>query len=635
MSGITGILNLDGAPVEKRLLRRMTDSLRDRGPDAREVWLDGAVGFGHALLRTTAESADERQPCNLDRRVWITADARLDGQADLSRKLGSRRSSALQSANDAQLILHAYHAWGEACVEHLLGDFAFAIWDGRARRLFCARDHFGVKPFYYAHVGRTFVFSNTLDCIRLHPAVSDELNELAIGDFLLFGSNQEPATTCFADVARLAPAHCLICAEGSARARRYWTLPAEGRIRYRRSQDYVDHFKEVLRAAVGDRLRTNRAGVWMSGGLDSTSIAAVAREILSGRGVPFDLHAHAIVYDTLIPDNERHYAGVAAKALGIEISYFAADECKPFEGWDQAESWTPEPCEDPFLFMRARQLRQAARHSRVVLCGEGGDEVLWGSHLVDLLGTMPLRELGADVARTLVVHRRRPGVGIRARLKQWLRYRSERPPFPAWLNGDFADRAGLRARWEQLYAPPSTADHALRPEAYWRLATGPWASYCESCDPGVTRNPVECRYPFLDVRLVCDLLAIPPFPWYVDKHLLRVAIRGALPDPVRLRPKAPLAGDPLGVWLRKAGIHWKDRFDPTPDLAPYVDSTTIPKLAGERDGHEPWLNVRPLCLNEWLRRVHSVTRIEEEIPDEDHNDEREGRWSGQEVVREA
>ena len=110
-------------------------------------------------------------------------------------------------ATDVELILRAYHAWGENCVEHLLGDFAFGIWDSARQHLFCARDHMGVKPFYYAHIGQLVVFSNTLDCVRLHPAVSDKLNDLAIADFLILEVNQDPATTSFADIQRLAPAH--------------------------------------------------------------------------------------------------------------------------------------------------------------------------------------------------------------------------------------------------------------------------------------------------------------------------------------------------------------------------------------------------------------------------------------------
>ena len=171
MSGIVGIVNLDGAPVDRELLRRMTDFMAYRGPDAQEIWNDGPVGFGHAMLRTTWEAETERQPLSFDGNVWLTADARIDARADLIAKLEAKGRAGAKLANDAELILHAYHAWGDDCVNHLIGDFAFAIWDGRESRVFCARDHFGVKPFYYAQRRHFFVFSNTLAFTRRFPTI--------------------------------------------------------------------------------------------------------------------------------------------------------------------------------------------------------------------------------------------------------------------------------------------------------------------------------------------------------------------------------------------------------------------------------------------------------------------------------
>ena len=601
MSGIVGIVNPGVMPVDEPLLRLMTDSLAHRGPDKQQTWLDGPVGFGHTLLSTTTESEDEAQPASLDGRAWITADARVDGRAELVDQLASVARGGLREASDAELILHAYHAWAENCVEHLLGDFAFAIWDGPARRLFCARDHFGVKPFYYARIGGAIVFSNSLDCVRLHPAVRDGLNELAIGDFLLFGFNQDPTTTTFADVHRLPPAHCLTVEEGAVRARQYWTLPTNERIRYRRSHEYVDRFKGILSAAVDDRLRVNHVGVWMSGGLDSTSIAATAAGLGAKHGTPVDLHAHTVVYDTLIPDEERDYAGIAAKALGVHPNYMVADGYGPFDGWDQPELLPAEPTNDPFLLMSLRQLEQAASDDRVLLSGDGGDEVLWRSFVVDLLGKMPLRELGADIARSVILHRRRPAVDLRARVKKWLGHGRPRPAYPTWLNPAFTERLDLRVRWEQMTDPKLETYHSLRPEAHWRLAAARWSWYFESLDPGATRVPVEGRYPFLDLRLVSYLLAIPPIPWCVDKHLLRVAMQGVLPDSIRLRAKAPLGGDPLLV-RSQADAGWLDGFDATPELARWVDRAAIPRPADASGGTDASVNLRPLCLNYWLKR---------------------------------
>ncbi len=321
MSGIVGVFNLDGSPIRPEVLHTLTHYLTFRGPDAQRTWSAGSVGFGHALLLTTADTANDEQPASLDGKFWITADARIDARAELIAQLHSTGSAVSLNDPDHQLILHAYRAWGPACVEHLLGDFCLAIWDGPQRRLFCARDHFGVKPFYYARVGGAFIFSNTLNCVRLHPDVSAKLNDRAIADFLLFDANQNMATTAFADIQRLPPAHTLECNGETISVRRYWTLPAPAEIKYKRQEEYVQHFNELFDLAVGDRLRTESASVLMSGGLDSSTVAASAQRIYARAGNTTGLHAYTDVYDQLIPHEERRYAGVVAKALRIPIHY--------------------------------------------------------------------------------------------------------------------------------------------------------------------------------------------------------------------------------------------------------------------------------------------------------------------------
>src|SRR5260221_3967749 len=156
MSGIAGIVNLDGATVDRLLLKQMSDHLTVRGRDAENMWIEGNVGFGHTMLRTTWESEHESQPLSLDGQVWITADARVDDRESLVEKLKSKGQEVTCAAPDVELILRAYHAFGEQCVDHLLGDFAFAIWDRNLRRIFCARDHLGIKPFYYFQSGKAF-----------------------------------------------------------------------------------------------------------------------------------------------------------------------------------------------------------------------------------------------------------------------------------------------------------------------------------------------------------------------------------------------------------------------------------------------------------------------------------------------
>ena len=285
MSGIVGIINTDGAPVDRGLLVRLTASLDYRGPDARAVWIDGHVGFGHTMLRTTDESVHERQPLSLDGSVWITADARVDGRAELRRELGGERVAGLDTVTDVELILHAYRRWDTDCVDHLLGDFAFAIWDGRKQRLFCARDHFGVKPFFYARVRNAFVFGNTLNCLRLHPGVSDTLNEVAIGDFLLFGTEPGPRDDdlCRHPAPARRPLPDLVCANESAsavtgRCRSTATFATNDRA----TTSTISRRYCARRWTIG--CEPVRVAVEMSGGLDSPSIAAIAKDMLVRRG---------------------------------------------------------------------------------------------------------------------------------------------------------------------------------------------------------------------------------------------------------------------------------------------------------------------------------------------------------------
>jgi len=600
MSGIVGIINIDGASIDRALLSRMTEFMSYRGPDAQEVWVDGSVGFGHTMLRTTRESLLEHQPCSLDGEVWITADARVDGRAELVQKLGSKGIESLESTTDVELILRAYNAWGSSCVDHLLGDFAFAIWDGRRRQLFCARDHFGVKPFYYALVRGALIFSNTLNCLRLHPDVSDELNEVAIGDYLLFALNEDSGTTAFADIRRVPGGHCLMLGDGDVKLSRYWTLPTDGRIRYNRADDYIQHFKELLRTAVDDRLRTDRVAVSMSGGLDSPAIAATAKELLLERGEPFDLRAFTVVCDRIIPDRERYYSGLVARKLDIPIHYIVADDYQLFDRVDRVELREPEPFNvEPLSKLGPDLMEQIASHSRVSLTGWDGDTLMTESprlYLRELLKSVQLRRLVADAAWYIRSKRALPPLGIRTWLKQKLGKHPVPSAYPPWVNQPFAARVNLRARWRELNMQRPSA-HRTRPRALELLSGSNWWCLFENSDPGVSSVPLEIRHPLMDIRLVDYLLAIPPVPWFVDKHILRVTMRNILPEAVRQRPKAPAAGDPV-VELSRAFGSRLGSFEPSRELSRFADLTALREK--ETGPENVWLGLRPFALNRWL-----------------------------------
>jgi asparagine synthase (glutamine-hydrolysing) len=605
LSGIVGIFGRDGAPVDRPLLRSLARSISYRGPDWYDVWVEGAVGLGHTLLRTTHESLAEKQPASLDGRFWITADARIDCRAELEAELAAVGRQVRQAAPDPQLILHAYAAWGEACVQHLRGDFAFAIWDARRKTLFCARDHFGVKPFYYADIGGLFLFSNTLNCLRLHPDVSDELSESAIADFLLFGLNCDEATSTFRDIRRLPPAHSLSVSAGGLLSERYWSPPVDGRIRYHRSDEYVEHFQMLLQAAVADRLRTSRAGILLSGGLDSSSIAATARELSVKAGGIADLRAYTVVYESLIPDREGDNARTVAEFLRIPIRCFAMDGLQLFERWDDPAFVPPEPVEDPFAAALFDHYGAIAADCRVVLSGDGGDELMYFQmwpYTRDLLRNRHWRRLWADVPRFLRL-RKFPSRGIRTRAQRALR---EGPRFPSWIAPELTRSQGLQERWRERNSGPSAVEHSIVPKAHASLSTPRWSRMFELGDPGLSRATVEVRYPYLDLRVVNFLLAIPPFPWTFQKQLVRAAMSGHLPESIRQRPKTPLAGDPLMEMLQRPDSGWVDRARWSEQIERYVNTSAVPLLNGQRDSECAGTAVRAHCLNLWLQSASAV-----------------------------
>jgi asparagine synthase (glutamine-hydrolysing) len=606
VSGFAGIVPLDGSPVDSRSLRDLTNFLSFRGPDAQGVWCDGPAGFGHALLQIASGSPPEKQPAQFDGRLWIVADARIDARAELIGKLRGKSQTACAlslSTSDAELILHAYDNWGEACVEHLLGDFSFAIWDVARRRLFCARDHFGVKLLYYSYTGSSFVFSNTLNCVRQHPAVSDRLNDLAIADYLLFDSNQDPATTSFADIQRLPPAHVLTLEQGALCTRRYWELSVTTPAHFSRNEECVERFLELLDTAVADRLRTESAGVLMSGGLDSSAVAASAQRVFTRNGKASGLQAYTEVFDSLIPHEERHYAKLVADALKIPIHFLVSDQYRLFDCADYSGNPTPEPTQWVLARAALDQLRQVAAGSRLVLTGDGSDPGLSGRISVHFRQLMSKRQFGravADAVRYLTVEGRTSRLYLRTRWRLLFADESQAPRYPGWLEEGLEKRLSLRDRWESLDQPTAPSG-AVRPEAHEAMVDSTWPNMFEEFDAGLTGIPVEGLFPFFDLRLVSFLLALPRLPWCCDKQLLREAGRGVLPDAIRLRRKSPLRSDPLVALLERPEASWVDHFEAVPELARYVIRNRIPAVHGETSSWTAWTHLRPLSLNFWLR----------------------------------
>jgi asparagine synthase (glutamine-hydrolysing) len=590
MSGFIGVVNAAGAPVDPALIAALTKRLAFRRPDGLATHTEGPAGFGLALFQT---AGTRRQSCSIPKwneSTWIVADARLDGRSGLINKFDPQDRDALRSVSDPELILHCYRRWGDDCLTRLAGDFAFAIWDGPRQRLLCARDQFGVKPFFFSGDGRALIFSNTLECVRAHPGVCSALNELGLADFLLFGYIKEASATAFKAIKRLPAGHALVFEAGDLKVRRYWMLQWAEPVRHRKSSECVEGFLEVLQQAVADRVSLPQTGVLMSGGLDSTSIAALSRTTST------QVKAFSVVYDHLIPDEERRYAGEAASYLRVPIEYLAADDYELFQDAENANGWAPEPADEPLAAVFAAHMGQVRNFSRVALSGQGGD-ALFSTPAglgVEMLRRGDMRRLWGGAWQYLRLRRRIPPLGFRGSMKRQFggRAGSVSPEYPPWLNPDFESRLGLRERW-QVHQSESRM-----PRAAPEVVVDPfWSFLFEGYDPGFTRIPVEVRHPFFDLRVVRFCMALDPVPWWIDKTLLRVAMEGLLPRSIRFRPKAPVAVDPVTVRLGKSTR--ANSWEASALLDQFICPDRVGKLTGE-DGWQPW-KLRPLALNLWLK----------------------------------
>jgi asparagine synthase (glutamine-hydrolysing) len=361
MSGFAAIAAEDRTTATRLAGEPIFETLRWRGPDASTDWVGDRALLVHSQFRTTRQAARERQPIVSGDRYAVAGDVRLDDRESLCDALAVPADAAAEIP-DIDLVVKAWRRWGRDCVQHLLGDFAFVVWDIEARRLFAARDHFGVRPLYYATSNRHIVVSNMIAAVRRHPAVSDDLDEQAVMDWLVFEYFERPDSTPFSDVRRLPGGHTLEWQAGTCTVRRYWEGPGAIPVRYKRDEEYVERYRELLDRAVADRVRSESVSVAMTGGLDSSSIAAAAVHALGTTAV----HAGTIVYDNLIRDEERRFAGLVAGALGVRHTFLAADDRPIYDRLADTTLMPPEPVDDPFRAMLTDFYRGLAGESRVV-----------------------------------------------------------------------------------------------------------------------------------------------------------------------------------------------------------------------------------------------------------------------------
>ena len=276
--------HFNGQPVKTGDMDLINSALAIYGHDGNGIWTGENIGLGNRLSHYTPEDPFELQPLfSLDGRLVLVSDARIDNRPELARKLDFSPAEAEQLP-DSAFILAAYEKWGEDCACYLIGVFAFALWNARKRQLLLARSPMGERSLYYHCNSRSFVFATRPKGLFALNFVPRELDRERIADFLV-SAPSEPSKTFYRDIHRLAAGHCLVVQSDGVRIRQYWHLNLKHELRLPNDDDYVDAFNELFERVISDNLRSlSPVGVMMSGGLDSTSVAAIAARLMKSRG---------------------------------------------------------------------------------------------------------------------------------------------------------------------------------------------------------------------------------------------------------------------------------------------------------------------------------------------------------------
>jgi len=335
----------------------------------------------------------------------------------------------------------------------------------------------------------------------------------------------------------------------------------------------------------------------------------VAKDVPAKGTQVTEIRCYTHVFESLIPDREGDYAREAGEFLRLPVKLMAADHTQLFEGWDDPDFSLPEPVEDPLFAGFLESCRNISADCRVLLSGEGVDNLMsfqmW-PYADDLRRHGEWRRLLTEMANYFWI-RPFPWRGIRARLKRFIGKDADVPVFPQWLNREFQGRLKLKARWKDLSEHPVTGSlHPIVPKAHAALSLPHWTHMFEQENAGVTPYALEMRYPFLDLRVVNYVLAIPPFPWFFEKMLLREAMAGRIPERIRMRPKTPLRGDPVSAQFQKTGAEKINQMPWSKDSDRYIERPALAPLHGKISAEQIRTRLRPYCLNNWLQSARRV-----------------------------
>jgi len=550
MSAITGIFYRDGRKVDPELIKKMNNRLSHRGPDGSAVWCEGSVALGHQMLWTTPESLHEKLPFEDEESgLVITADARIDNRDELSKELDIEDK---EEVSDSYFILKAYQMWGENCPDKLLGDFAFVIWDKNEEKLFCVRDHMGVKPFYYYLDEEMFVFGTEIKAILSILIVPTKLNEKKLALYLMRDASDEELTF-YENIKSLPAAHFFILNKHKTTKKKYWELNPNLHVIMDSEEDYAKAFRDIFAEAVRCRLRSHfPIGFELSGGLDSSSIVCMAKKILieeqdKDLGV---INTFSNVYDEIPECDERYYIKKVLDNDKIKWNFINGDNTSPLENINDILWYQDQPFFSPHTTNQIRSYQKMSDNGiRVLFGGEGGDQIVshGGNYTRELFFTFNWKKLIEELkghsqnfnkSKYKIFIKEVVFPSIPYFMKKFIRL-ILRKNTGFILNENFLKKVGIKK-----VDINNTTDHfgKIKTKEYHYLSIN--SSLNQTIFGIIDRSTaifnIEERYPFFDKRLVEFCYSLPTemkikHGW--GRYIMRIAMENILPPDIQWRPR--------------------------------------------------------------------------------------------------
>jgi len=565
MCGIAGIALKEGTrPVDVALLQAMTDRLRHRGPDAEGAFVAAGIGLGSRRLSIIDLETGDQPIANEDGSLVVVCNGEIYNYVELRAELLAA-GHEFRTQSDTEVIVHLYEEHGVGCVERLRGMFALALWDSSLRRLFLARDRLGIKPLYYAETARGLTFASEQKAILEADGVPREFSPRGVNDLFTLGFVAAPATL-FASVHQLLPATWLLFEDGSVSIHRYWDVKFPSRDEPApqiREEEWVEALREKLDEVVRLHLRSDVAvGAWLSGGLDSSAIVSL---MLRQLGRP--IHTASLSFNSPGMDEIRTQRTLLDFPEYDLISRVYVCTARDFTRLPEAMWFSEDPTTSGIEVMRLLTAEASAHDVKVILTGEGADEVFGGYPWFQFDKLLrPLARLPLPVKRMLLLGSLFPkrfprvsGMFLAGPEMNVDRYRTSVGwGRPAATHRMFSPDLRLRVAnaqasgWELELPEAFDRWHPFAQLQYYELNVRLPSFINHTLDRGSMARSVEARVPFLDHELVEFAARIPPslkMKGLREKHILREAVADLLPREIADRKKRGLRA-PTEAWLR-------------------------------------------------------------------------------------